>query len=79
MSLAFILINTAKGSEDKVVSELQKIKGIVEVHTLFGMHDIIAKVEIEDEPDVLKDDIIWRIRRISEVQATTTLIVSDSY
>jgi DNA-binding Lrp family transcriptional regulator len=79
MPLAFILINTAKGSEEKVVKELKRIKGIIEVHTLFGMHDVIAKVEIEDKPDNLKEDIIWKIRRINEVQSTTTLLVADSY
>ena len=79
MPLAFILINTAKGSEDKVVKELKRMKGIIEVHTLFGMHDVIAKVEIEDKPDKLKEDVIWKIRRINEVQATTTLLVADSY
>jgi DNA-binding Lrp family transcriptional regulator len=79
MPLAFILINTAKGSEDKVVKELKRMKGIIEVHTLFGMHDVIAKVEIEDKPDRLKEDVVWKIRMIKEVQSTTTLLVADSY
>jgi DNA-binding Lrp family transcriptional regulator len=79
MALAFILINTAKGSEDKVVKELLKIQGVIEVHTLFGAHDVIAKVEIEDKPDKLKEDILWKVRRIIEVQSTTTLIVADSF
>jgi DNA-binding Lrp family transcriptional regulator len=77
MPLAYVLINTARGSEDKVLRELQKLKGIMEVHTLYGMHDIIVKVEIGDQPDKLKEDIIWKIRRINEVQSTTTLIVAD--
>jgi DNA-binding Lrp family transcriptional regulator len=79
MPLAFILINTEVGTEDKVIRELRKIRGIIEVHTLYGMHDIIVKVEIEDQPDKLKDDIIWKIRRINEVQCTTTLLVADSH
>jgi DNA-binding Lrp family transcriptional regulator len=79
MPLAFILINTESGAEDKVIQELRKIGGIIEVHTLYGMHDIIVKVEIEDRPDKLKEDIIWKIRRINEVQCTTTLLVADSH
>jgi DNA-binding Lrp family transcriptional regulator len=79
MPLAFVLINTATGSEDKVVRELKKMEGIVEVHTLYGMHDIIAKVKITDKPDKLKEDIVWKIRRINEVQRTATLLVADSY
>lgn len=79
MPLAFILINTESGAEDKVIQELRKIRGIIEVHTLYGMHDIIVKVEIEDRPDKLKEDVIWKIRRINEVQCTTTLLVADSH
>jgi DNA-binding Lrp family transcriptional regulator len=79
MPLAFVLINTASGSEDKVVRELKKMDGIVEVHTLYGMHDIIAKVEIKDKPEKLNEDVVWKIRRINEVQRTATLLVADSY
>lgn len=79
MPLAFVLINTAMGSEDKVVKELKKMDGIVEVHTLYGMHDIIAKVKIADKPDKLQEDIVWKIRRINEVQRTATLLVADSF
>ncbi|MGA2573795.1 MAG: Lrp/AsnC ligand binding domain-containing protein [Candidatus Methanomethylicaceae archaeon] len=79
MPLAFVLINTESGTEDKVIQELRKIRGIIEVHTLYGMHDIIVKVNIEDRPDKLKEDLIWKIRRINEVQCTTTLLVADSH
>jgi len=79
MPLAFVLINTASGSEDKVVKELKKMDGILEVHTLYGMHDIIAKVEIKDKPEKLNEDVVWKIRRINEVQRTATLLVADSY
>lgn len=79
MPLAYVLINTALGSEEKVVSELKKLEGIIEVHTLYGMFDVIAKVEIKDMGDKLKEDITWKIRRINEVQSTITLIVASSY
>lgn len=78
MPLAYVLINTARGSEDKVLNELKKIEGIVEVHTLYGMYDIIAKVEVKDTKDKFKENITWKIRRINEVQSTITLIVADS-
>lgn len=79
MPLAFVLINTASGSEDKVVKELKKMEGVVEVHTLYGMHDIIAKVEMGAGAERLKEDVVWKIRRINEVQRTATLLVADSY
>lgn len=77
MPLAYVLINTERGSEDKVLNELKKIEGVVEVHTLYGMYDIIAKVEVKDTKDKFKENITWKIRRINEVQSTITLIVAD--
>ena len=79
MPLAYVLINTARGSEDKVLNELKKVEGIIEVHTLYGMYDIIAKVEIKDTEDKFKENIFWKIRRISEVESTITLVVADPY
>lgn len=79
MPLAYVLINTARGSEDKVLNELKKVEGIIEVHTLYGMYDIIAKVEIKDTEDKFKENITWKIRRISEVESTITLVVADPY
>ncbi|MCQ5363164.1 MAG: Lrp/AsnC ligand binding domain-containing protein [Candidatus Methanomethylicia archaeon] len=79
MPLAYVLINTARGSEDKVLNELKKIEGIIEVHTLYGMYDIIAKVEIKETEKKFKENITWKIRRINEVESTITLIVADPY
>ena len=79
MPLAFILINTTAGSEEKVIKKLLQIKGVVEVHTVYGTYDIIAKVKIDDSEVKLKEDLTWHIRRICEVHSTTTLIVAKSY
>ena len=45
MSTAYVLINCDLGSEEKVISELKSIEGVVEVHGTFGAYDILAKVE----------------------------------
>ena len=47
MSTAYVLINCDLGSEEKVISELKSIEGVVEVHGTFGAYDILAKVEAE--------------------------------
>jgi DNA-binding Lrp family transcriptional regulator len=79
LPFAFILINTASGAEEKVIKKLLQIKGVEEVHTVYGTYDIIAKVKIDDAMEKLKEDLTWNIRRITEVQSTTTLIVAKSY
>uniref|UniRef100_A0A7C3ESU3 Lrp/AsnC family transcriptional regulator n=1 Tax=Candidatus Methanomethylicus mesodigestus TaxID=1867258 RepID=A0A7C3ESU3_9CREN len=79
MTFAFILINTIAGSEEKVVEKMRSIKGISEIHTVYGTFDIIAKIQIEEPDDRMKEEITWKIRGIKEVQSTTTLIVAKSY
>ncbi len=77
MTVAFILINTTAGAEEKVVERLRKMEGVDEVHTVYGTYDIVAKIQIESATDKLKQDVTWHIRRMNEVQSTTTLVVAD--
>lgn len=79
LTFAFILINTIAGSEEKVVQKMRAIKGISEIHTVYGTFDIIAKIKIEEPDEKIKEEITWKIRGIKEVQSTTTLIVAKSY
>ncbi len=72
MAIGFVLINTAPAKEHDVYSELLRVKGIVELHPLFGEDDPIAKVEAEDF-DKLGQLIIDRIRSLPGVIDTKTL------
>ncbi|MFZ0698854.1 MAG: Lrp/AsnC ligand binding domain-containing protein [Thermoplasmata archaeon] len=72
MAIGFVLINTAPAKEHDVYSELLRVKGIVELHPLFGEYDLIAKVEAEDF-DKLGQLIIDRIRSLPGVIDTKTL------
>ena len=77
MPEAFILINATAGAEAKVVEVLKEMEGVEEVHMVYGTYDIVARVNIDSisEP---KEDVTWRIKRMSEVQSTMTLVVADS-
>jgi len=73
LSTAYVLINCDLGSEEKVISELKSIKGVVEVHGTFGAYDILAKVEaglVEE----LRETITWKIRKIANIRSTLTLM-----
>ena len=72
MAIGFVLINTAPAKEHDVYSELLRVKGIVELHPLFGEVVLIAKVEAEDF-DKLGQLIIDRIRSLPGVIDTKTL------
>ena len=76
MPLAFVLINAEIGSENDVLGELKKIDNVKEAYVVYGVYDIIAKVEA-DTMDKLKSMVTWRIRRLDKVRSTLTMIVVE--
>ncbi len=72
MRKAFVLINTDLGSEDELVSELKKIEGVVGVHSVYGVYDVVAEVEAQSE-QMLKEVVFSRIRTLKHVRSTLTL------
>ena len=73
MATAYVLINCELGSEEMVISELKLIEGVVEVHGTFGAYDILGKVE-SSLVEALREIITWKIRKISKICSTLTLM-----
>jgi DNA-binding Lrp family transcriptional regulator len=76
MPQAFVLVNAELGSEDEVLGDLRKIGNVKEAYTMYGVYDIVVKVEAESM-DNLKEVITWKIRRLEKVRSTLTLIVIE--
>jgi DNA-binding Lrp family transcriptional regulator len=76
MPLAFVLINSEIGAEDEVLKELRKIENVKEAYVVYGVYDIVAKVEAETM-DKLKEVVTWKIRRLDKVRSTLTMIVME--
>ncbi|MBS7651727.1 MAG: Lrp/AsnC ligand binding domain-containing protein [Candidatus Bathyarchaeia archaeon] len=74
MATAFVLINAEIGAESDVLRELKEIPEVKEAHMVYGVYDIIARVETETMQE-LKDVISWKIRRLDKVRSTLTMIV----
>lgn len=72
MRKAFVLVNTELGSEPELESELKKVEGIVGVHQVYGVYDIVVEVEAESEQK-LKEIIFSRIRTLKHIRSTLTL------
>jgi len=53
---------------------LRSIPEVKEAHMVYGVYDIIARVETE-EMEALKNVISWKIRRLENVQSTFTTII----
>ena len=76
MPRAFVLINVESGSEEEVMKELKLIEGVVESYFSYGVYDVIIKVKA-DSMEKLKDMVIRKIRSISRVRSTLTLILTE--
>jgi DNA-binding Lrp family transcriptional regulator len=76
MPVAFVLINAEIGSEDEVLTELRKLPNVKESYVVYGVYDIVAKVEAESM-DKLKEIVTWKIRRLDKVRSTLTMIVVE--
>ena len=72
MVKAFVLVNTNLGSEAEVKSELQRVEGIVGVHDVYGVYDLVVEIDAASQ-DRLKEIIFTRIRRLKNVRSTLTL------
>lgn len=78
MKVAYVLINCQLGAEKDVANILKDMPGVVEVHTVYGIYDMIAKV-VADTTEALNRIITWKIRRTPNVRSTVTMIVFESY
>jgi DNA-binding Lrp family transcriptional regulator len=76
MPMAFVLINADLGAEEQLVKELKGIEFVKEVYVVYGVYDIVAKVE-SDTMEKVKETITWKIRRLDRVRSTLTMIVVE--
>ncbi len=76
MPQAFVLINSEIGAEDELLHELKKITNVKEAYSVYGVYDIVVKVEAETM-EKLKEIVTWKIRRLDKVRSTLTMIVME--
>jgi DNA-binding Lrp family transcriptional regulator len=76
MPRAYVLINVESGSEDDVLKELKTIEGVKEAYFSYGVYDLITKIKA-DTMDKLKEMVTRRIRTLSKVRSTLTLIMME--
>jgi len=73
---AFVLINAEIGSEDEVLKSLKGLPNVKEAYVVYGVYDIVARVEAETM-EKLKDVVTWKVRRLEKVRSTLTMIVIE--
>ncbi|MGI0073564.1 MAG: Lrp/AsnC ligand binding domain-containing protein [Nitrosotalea sp.] len=70
---AYVMINCEDGSESYVIEQLKDLDGVMEVTGTVGPYDIIVGLEAIST-EVLKEIITSKIRKISQVRSTTTIV-----
>jgi len=73
---AIVLIQTEVGSENRVLEELVSIPEVREAYIVYGTYDVVVKIEA-DSLERVRDLITNRIRRLSDIRATVTMIVVE--
>jgi DNA-binding Lrp family transcriptional regulator len=76
MPSAFVLLNADLGYEGLLADEMKKLPGVNEAYTIYGVYDIMLKVEA-DSMEGLKDFISVKIRRMNGVKSTLTMLIMD--
>jgi DNA-binding Lrp family transcriptional regulator len=81
MPTSYILINSDLGTDESTVTELKKIladeKDIqYEIQGVYGVFDIVLKLS-SDDIDNLRSTITNKIRKITSVQSTLTMMVIE--
>jgi len=78
---AYVLLNSDLGSDQAIISKVKEIldkeENIkYEVQGVYGVYDIVLKVS-SDNSEKLRGIITNKIRKISKVQSTLTMMVIE--
>ncbi|MGA2680715.1 MAG: Lrp/AsnC ligand binding domain-containing protein [Candidatus Bathyarchaeia archaeon] len=76
MPKAFVLINVESGSEEEVLEQIRKSEGVEEAYYSYGVYDIVAKIKA-DTMEKLREAVSQKMRTISKVRSTLTLIMME--
>jgi len=73
VATAFVLLNAELGAEIEMLNGLKMIDEVKETHLIYGVYDIIARIEAESMKE-LRKIIGWKVRRLTKVRSTITMV-----
>lgn len=77
MPVAFVLINSEPGKEREIVELLRRIPEVKEANPVYGVYDIVAKVEAPSL-EALKEVVTSKIRNLKQIKSTLTMMAMES-
>ena len=80
MPTAYVLLNSDLGSDESIINEVKQILAeenvTFEVQGVYGVYDIVLKLS-SDDAEKLRTIIGKKIRKLSKVQSTLTMMVIE--
>ena len=80
MPTAYVLLNSDLGSDESIINEVKQILAeeevTFEVQGVYGVYDIVLKL-YSDNGEKLRAIITNKVRKISKVQSTLTMMVIE--
>ena len=81
MPTSYVLLNSDLGSDESIITEVKQILDAentidYEVQGVYGIYDFVIKVSAEST-EVLRSVITNKIRKISKIQSTLTMMVIE--
>ena len=80
MPTAYVLLNSDLGSDESIINEIKQILTEedvkYEIQGVYGVYDIVLKL-ISDDAEKLRAIITNKVRKISKVQSTLTMMVIE--
>ena len=78
---SYILINSDLGTDESIIVKIKEILAgestiQYEIQGVYGVYDIVLKLT-SDDMDILRSTITNKIRKITSVQSTLTMMVID--
>ena len=73
MNSAIVAINNDIGAEGRVMDSLCQMPSVKECYMVYGVYDIIARVQASSEQEMVA--VISSIREVPGVRSTLTLVV----
>jgi len=80
VSTAYVLLNSDLGSDESIINEVKQVLTNedvkFEIQGVYGVYDIVLKLS-SDNAEKLRGIITNKIRKISKVQSTLTMMVIE--
>lgn len=77
MVKAFVLINTEFGNEDSVLDSIKRLQYVIEAYKVYGVYDIVAKVE-GDVADKVRETTIYSLKKVDGIKSIMTMVAIEN-